>query len=593
MPVTASRWTQHAQRALIVLLVIAFLYTTNYIILSSSSEWNANPRGRMSIVTNHPIVKLVAQAQDEHEALLATQSFDIKTAAAKYREARGRHPPPGFDRWVEAALSSESPIVEQYFDRIYKDIAPYWALDADELAQRSHAWDFRVRVRNGTAVPIGKTPVNWVEHWHSAVQKFAMHLPDLDMPINNMDESRIIVPYETVDKLVAQELKMRKILDTSKVTTNFKGRAELDLTTPDPYQPEWISNANRFWDTAVAGCSPTTPAYKLPFDMPERAMMPTDYSPRYTQQGFIKNWTLATNMCEQPHLRYLHGSLIEPLSMKTTHELIPLFGGSKLTVNNEILLPGAKYLTEEPMYTSGDEHGSIWNEKVTQLVWRGVDSGGRVNSDDWFGFQRHRLNKMFNATTVKEMEESGEPSRTFSLPPQTVYRNRRIEEGQLSEWLSKLSDVGFVELCGDCPFLHEEYHIISKMNMVDQFNRKFLPDVDGNSFSARFRTFLESTSLPIKATIYAEWHDDRLMPWLHFVPMDNTFQDLYSILDFFADGEGPGDRAAEFIATAGKKWAETALRQQDMQLYMWRLLLEWARVCDPSRETLGFIEDLQ
>lgn len=592
MPVNAPMWTQHLQRALIVLLIIGFLYTTNYVILSSSPTWNTNPRGQMSIVTNHPIAKLVAQAQKEHEALLAKQPFDVKTAAANYRRVRGRHPPPGFDKWVQAALKSESPIVEEFFDRVYKDIAPYWALDADVLAQRSHAWEFRVRVRNGTATPVGKTPVNWVEDWHSGVEKFAMHLPDLDMPINNMDESRIILPYDKVDEYVAQELKMRKLIDNAKVTTEFKGRVELDKTTPEPYQPEWIGDAKHFWDTAVTGCSPTTPAYKLPFDMPEQAVMPTNYSPRYTQRGFVKNWTLATDMCEQPHLRYLHGSLIEPVSMKTTKELIPLFGGSKLTVNNEILLPGAKYLTEEPRYTSGSDHGSIWKAKVTQLVWRGVDSGGRTKAEDWFGFQRHRLNKMFNVTTVREMEQSGMQSKTFSMPPQSIYHNPRVESGQLSEWISKLSDTGFVELCGDCPFVHEEYHIVEKMNMADQFNRKFLPDVDGNSFSARFRTFLESTSLPIKATIYAEWHDDRLVPWLHFVPMDNTFQDIYNILDFFSDGDGPGDKAAEFIATSGKKWAETALRQQDMQLYMWRLLLEWARVCDPNRETLGYIDDL-
>lgn len=114
--------------------------------------------------------------------------------------------------------------------------------------------------------------------------------------------------------------------------------------------------------------------------------------------------------------------------------------------------------------------------------------------------------------------------------------------------------------------------------MRDQYEYKFLPDADGNSFSARFRGFLRSSSLPLKAIIYAEWHDDRLAPWLHFVPLDNTFQDLYPALEFFADGDGPGDAAARFIAEQGQRWADRVLRREDMRLYVWRLLLEWARL---------------
>ncbi|RYC57957.1 hypothetical protein CHU98_g8259 [Xylaria longipes] len=127
--------------------------------------------------------------------------------------------------------------------------------------------------------------------------------------------------------------------------------------------------------------------------------------------------------------------------------------------------------------------------------------------------------------------------------------------------------------------------------MREQYANKFMPDVDGNSFSARFRGFLLSTSLPVKATIYAEWHDDRIVPWLHFVPMDNTFQDLYAILDYFTR-DANGDRAANFIAEEGRAWSNKVLRREDMLLYVWRLLLEFARVCDEKRDQLGYVDDL-
>ncbi|KAG7103316.1 Mitotic spindle checkpoint component mad3 like protein [Verticillium longisporum] len=42
-----------------------------------------------------------------------------------------------------------------------------------------------------------------------------------------------------------------------------------------------------------------------------------------------------------PHLRGLHGTFIESISMSTTHELLPLFAESKLPQNNAMLVPGA------------------------------------------------------------------------------------------------------------------------------------------------------------------------------------------------------------------------------------------------------------
>lgn len=65
--------------------------------------------------------------------------------------------------------------------------------------------------------------------------------------------------------------------------------------------------------------------------------------------------------------------------------------------------------------------------------------------------------------------------------------------------------------------------------MKKQYHYRFLPDVGGDSFTARFRRFLLSTSLSLKVTIYAKWQDDRLVLWLHFVPHDNTFQDFLSV----------------------------------------------------------------
>jgi hypothetical protein len=60
-------------------------------------------------------------------------------------------------------------------------------------------------------------------------------------------------------------------------------------------------------------------------------------------------------------------------------------------------------------------------------------------------------------------------------------------------------------------------------------------------------------------------------------------------MDYFLSGR---DSAAERIATEGRLWAQRVLRREDMLLYVWRLLLEFARICDDERARLGFVGDL-
>ncbi|CAM1508907.1 Fc.00g026460.m01.CDS01 [Cosmosporella sp. VM-42] len=583
-----------------VAIVVLFLFAiANVVLWHDTQFWDA-PNLRKPIGGyNHPIQKLMIEARTRHDEILSKRSTDLESAAARYRDRRGRHPPPGFDRWFQAALRNKAIVVEDYFDRIYKDLTPYWTLDPEILKQRASSWHFVVKVREGKATAQGDVGdrVPWLKLWTGLVKEFAEHLPDVDMPINYLDESRLLVPFETIAELVKQESRERRMLGVEEVTTQFKGLKDVDDAELHPYDPEWHGPSEQYWNLAVKGCGPDTPAYgvKQAEDLSGPAEFPQNYTPSYAHKGYIQNWTAAMDPCLQPHIRQLHGTFIEPISLSSTEELIPLFGGSKLPMNNEILIPGAMYLSKGEFYSGGENHGPSWARKKDGIIWRGMGSGGRPKEHSWHRFQRHRLVDMLNGTSVSHVESNSTRAMTFELPSRDVYPNRRIRDGGLGAWLKEFSDTAFVYLCSphDCEFFNNFFKLREEIPMKKQYNYKFLPDVDGNSFSARFRSFLRSTSLPLKATIYAEWHDDRLVPWLHFVPLDNTFQDLYPVLDFFADGDGRGDIAAHFISERGKEWAEAVLRREDMRLYMWRLLLEWARVCDENRHTLGFVEDLK
>lgn len=45
---------------------------------------------------------------------------------------------------------------------------------------------------------------------------------------------------------------------------------------------------------------------------------------------------------------------------------------------------------------------------------------------------------------------------------------------------------------------------------------------------------------------------------------------------------------ARWISEQGKQWASYAIRREDAEIYMFRLLLEWGRVIDDKRDDLGY-----
>jgi hypothetical protein len=120
----------------------------------------------------------------------------------------------------------------------------------------------------------------------------------------------------------------------------------------------------------------------------------------------------------------------------------------------------------------------------------------------------------------------------------------------------------------------------------EHWRHRHLIDLDGAGFSGRFIPFLQSNSLVYRTGLFRTWFGERVHPWRHYIPIDVRLHDLWDLVSFF--GGNKGNRAAERVANDGREWAKRALRKEDMQIYMFRLLLEWGRLVDDRRETLGF-----
>lgn len=563
---------------------------------------------------SHAISELIRNAHTSFLNLLQNQSHTLAEAAAAYRARRGRHPPPGFARWFKEARKRKAVIVEDFFDRIHHDINPFWGRKPHDLRQLAHSAPQVIRVREGNASFETDDPNRppFIQLWTALVGEMAPHLPDLDMPVNVMDESRLLVPWDKIEAYVTQEGVSKKLLPPEEVEVEYTGYEELDAH-PTGLEPKWITNqANRYWDHLKAACPPDSPARKFSslerFDGPISDLYPLWPAP-YTHEGFVQNFTASMDVCHQPHLRGMHGTFIESVSMSTSHDLIPMFGGCKLAQNNEILIPGAMYLTKDLFYEGGKDESASWAKKKDGLIWRGVASGGRNRADNWWHIHRHRWAQMMNGSTVRSIEAGDRSAApTFRLPPSdSQYRDipaAKRPGGSIGDWLETFSNVSFNNLeCFPmardeegrqndlgCPHTNDYFHISDMVPMTEQYGYKYLPDVDGHSYSARWRGFLRSSSCPLKATIYAEWHDDRLVPWVHFVPFDSSYQDIWAVMDYFLNGH---DAEGARIAKQSSEWAAKVLRRDDMLLYVWRLLLEYARVVDPKRERLGFVEDLR
>ena len=93
---------------------------------------------------------------------------------------------------------------------------------------------------------------------------------------------------------------------------------------------------------------------------------------------------------------------------------------------------------------------------------------------------------------------------------------------------------------------------------------------------------LASKSVVLKQTLLREWHDDRLVPWAHYVPVSQSLEELPELVSYSTTSER-GQRKAKEIADLGREWHAKAFREVDLSIYVYRLLLEMARLQDPKR----------
>jgi hypothetical protein len=318
---------------------------------------------------------------------------------------------------------------------------------------------------------------------------------------------------------------------------------------------------------------------------------------------FPSNWTVATDICHQPDLAFLHGFFESPASFKVTQDLAPVFSQSTISGFSDIVFPSPWNYVDKIKYEPSKEYpDSDYMDKDNTLFWIGATSEGISRDGQWRGFPRQRLTHLFNNNTYNKVSvllpEREDPT-TFSY--------------QILDGLAPSENLGLnasvhvtdpiVRCRKDCGKQKEELGTGDRVDFQGHWNYRFLFDADGAGFSGRFLPFIQSHSLPFKTGLFRQWFDSRISAWLHFVPIDVRLHGLWSTLAYFAgvelpvgvDENGhpktlmePHNLQGRWIAEEGRKWAERALRKEDMEIYFFRLLLEWGRLTDDQRDILGY-----
>lgn len=516
----------------------------------------------------HPIFELMRDAEVEWRRKLARASKTLAEAVAEYRRRYGRAPPLGFDKWWDFVVKHDIQLPDEY-DEIYNDIEPYWGLDPADVAKSIEEAEMRdsmftlAKTSSNHGLEIvystfAGTDDSFRERTTAIIdltREFGSDLPPMRIPF---------YPHDTPTMHTDWRIK-QMALDAAKRGTTVR-------------QSQLPPIIERGWKE---GCPPDSPAWLNPPSLPSHD--PSSPVISESPKTLVATHQLAMDPCQHPSLLVTHGQfLAHDRGPYPQHTLVPCFSHSATLLHHDIRPPiPYDWTSGEDAEAAGDVP---WPQKVDErLDWRGRTTGIYASPTSlWVHAHRQRLVALTNMVegNVSILDVPMDASVPVGEPVQTPVA--RVNPA----WM----DVAYVdkplsceERAGTCQMFEKMFEFRRVQSRKEEGRYKFIIDVDGNGWSGRFKRLITSNALIFKATIYPEWYTSRIAEWVHYVPIQATYSDLYDAVAFFRIH----DDAAAKIAAAGKDWSRQFWRKEDMSAYLYRLLLEYARVTSPDRESMS------
>ncbi|GAA6021000.1 hypothetical protein JCM10207_003884 [Rhodosporidiobolus poonsookiae] len=519
----------------------------------------------------HPIPALMKKAKKEWDQLKGRQSKTFAEAVKEYKRRYGRNPPKGFDRWYAFAKAHKVLLIDE-FDLIDKDLLMYRAFKPSTFRKRvAHLptvmdTTWTIRVENGRVLREGPL----AHHDRAAgvqtlMERFAHYLPDMTIIYNGHDNARVAVSAEERIRL--------------------EGLAKAGKFDEDEEPPFWPKEVGPFphWGYPVF-CPPGSAVREEGFDYGYHASLEStgleqDPPLEGTIGSLVGDFKGYMDFCDAPHYRHTHCTSSWVFSHHPT-PVMPLFTpGVQTTFGDVHALIIEQLELEAP-------HDPSWEERpFTSLQWRGQTSGPLWESlTPWRTTQRARLHLLSH-------QEDGRRNITVTDAQDRMHAVE-VPNYRVNPLFLDTGMVGPAVQCvkedGTCDKMYEVFQGYDKRISFDRASLyKYVLDVDGNSWSGRFRRLMLSNAAVVKATIFPEFWTDWAIPWLHFIPMQVDYSDMWDLMAFFRggiNGEGAHDDLGKEIAVAGKEWVRECYRWADLEAYQYRLLLEYGRLYTDETE---------
>lgn len=489
----------------------------------------------------HPVERLIQRAQISFEEQLKNQSGTYAAAASEYRRRYKIEPPPGFEGWYQFAVAAESPIIDD-FDTMYHSISPLWKLSGREIAQAMqdvHQMPdsdiFLCSLGAKYDTMLCEHPNNSFDRhirglFNSVLRDVRKDLPDVSFLINHLDEPRVSTPHAS-----------KRPGGSRNVTLANMAR-----------QPTW--------DTITQSCA----------EIKSRGKADQVYG-----LPFIADSALAMDLCRHPEYEHMYGFFMNPSSFRLIEGLLPVLSMGAPSSMGDIVFPSPAY--QEPEFQYHEKNDVEWERKSNNLYWRGSTTGGFASDSRWQNYHRQRLVSFAQNPGFWEKDQR--------------YKFLQEEDGMVYQMQSsfldgRLFDVAFSRIfqCErrSCRDESRFFETQAWAPRDEALQSRLVFDLDGNGISGRYYKLLASRSVPLKQTLLREWHDDRLRPWVHYVPVSQSLEELPELVNFLTS-TATGQRRAREIADQGRAWFGRAMRDVDMTVYLYRLLLELARLQDPQR----------
>ena len=557
------------RRVFLALAVVPVLTLYASLATSFRSEFQLLP-------SVHPIQHLAAENDAKFYQILSRQSQTLDEASAEYQRRYQRQPPPNFDKWFLKAKDDGFLLIDE-FDTMMAALEPLWGVSPADIRGRveyalnvSHMSMIRFAITDHQLSYSMENFAAWMADqmygWFD--QEVLNTLPDMVFAVNTRDEPKVVVPHDILANVL------------NDVQPPIPG-IDHDMSQRVEFMEVGKQNA---WDAMSISC---------PADSPARGFEhPASPSPATLSDfGFLLNVTMSKDVCQFPELRDLHAMLLSPESLSMTHSLVPVFSQAKISCFQDLLYPSPWYAAKYDMLEYQEDEDQDWDDKENVVYWTGTNTGGHSTMENWRLFQRQRLTLLAtdHNRPITLLKRGLQPHGTNNAPRQA--QNWQPVNSTIQEishaFRMRISAVIQCEqdACDD------QQSVLGvgpelKDDINASYETRYNLDVDGNGFSGRFYRLLRSKSAVLKQTLYKEWHDDWLIPWVHYIPVNMDLDDLPEIIRYLTQ-EPEGQALGKKVAEGSRDWASKVLRKEDMVLVFWRLLLEYGRILNDDREMMN------